>query len=114
MAQIMISKFSEHFTWTRYYTFIYTYLRIVVCLRHVVLLLVFHLGLVRGRVGTLDSDPRTKLLPTLLPHLPNGRNLFDFLPHQVEDFLGSVVSIMLFTNISVFWASRKMVPSYPL
>lgn len=114
MAQTMISKFSGYFICTRYYTFVCTYLSIVICLRQVLLLFVFHLGLVRGRVGTLDSDPRTKLLPTLLPHLPNGRGLFNFLPHQIEDFLGSVVSIMLFINISVFWASRKMVPSYPL
>lgn len=79
MAQIMISKFSEHFICTRYYTFICTYLSIVVCLRQVLLLLVFHLGLVRGRIGTLDSDPRTMLLPTLLAHLPNGRGLISCL-----------------------------------
>lgn len=64
-------------------------------LRQVLLLLVFHLGLVRGRVGTLDSDPRAHALAcTSTP--PRWKGFVQFSVSPCRRLLGfcSVINVV--------------------
>lgn len=93
--------------------YIYMHLPVFSPLRQVLLSYVFHLGRVRDQVGTQGFGPRAHSLTCAARHLPDERGLFNILPQRV-DFLGCVVSVMLFTNIFVLWEQRKIVPPCPL